>query len=113
MCPGDAAAVNTSTTAQCLWRNGTAGMAMPPVVGSYCDYFAAQGYMGYTWPASEGGPGEWPCAPSFYGSSSGSGAGETLFCVLSNGTRFVSIPSGARAVCGGLAEGVLGYEWAV
>ena len=50
-CPEDAASVNTSTSAACVWSNATANgtWAMPPTsVGEYCDYFSS-GYMGCEW----------------------------------------------------------------
>lgn len=107
-CPFDAAAVNTSTTAACLWRNGTAGMRMPSAVGAYCEYFA-DGYMGYSWPASEGTADDFPCAPSMRLSDD-----DPKYCVLQNGSAWVAFPPHATAVCGQLAsDGVFGFEWPI
>jgi hypothetical protein len=85
-------------------------MVMPPGPSQYCDYFSSGGYLGYSWPAGEGAPSAFPCAPSFYSSGDG---GSDYFCVLQNGTDFVNIPEGAAAECGNLSGGVIGYSWAI
>lgn len=110
-CPPDATAVNaSSSTASCLWYNGTSGFVLPPPgsLQPYCAYFSS-GYMGYSFPSSLP-PAQYPCPPSFV--SEGNGSGD-YFCVLQAGSKgFLGFPPGAQAVCDGLvSNGTLGYSW--
>ena len=109
-CAPDATSVNTSSTAACIWRNGSsAEWAMPTAgVEGDCTYMS-DGYIGHTLPGTDRQD-AYPCPPSF--SPDGDG-GQAWFCTLAKGQRgFVDFPEGATALCGEVAtKGVIGYTW--
>eukprot|EP01062_Namystynia_karyoxenos_P021880 TRINITY_DN1834_c0_g1_i4.p1 TRINITY_DN1834_c0_g1~~TRINITY_DN1834_c0_g1_i4.p1 ORF type:complete len:779 (+),score=183.03 TRINITY_DN1834_c0_g1_i4:80-2416(+) len=100
-CPAQAVKKGSS----CMWVNGTNGVVMPPPgeIQEYCDYFS-QGYFGYLWAKSGA---QYDC-PTAAGRSS---SDASVFCVFDNNQKGVQWPQGAKAECGGLRSGTIGYSW--
>ena len=109
-CPPDAKSVNTSSTASCVWLNGSSSEWWMPTLGVEADCtYLEQGYLGYTFPGTDS-QASYPCPPSF--SPDGDG-GAAWFCMLNKGTLgFTGFPPGATALCDSVAtKGVIGYAW--
>eukprot|EP01065_Artemidia_motanka_P047908 TRINITY_DN75_c0_g1_i1.p1 TRINITY_DN75_c0_g1~~TRINITY_DN75_c0_g1_i1.p1 ORF type:complete len:781 (+),score=268.95 TRINITY_DN75_c0_g1_i1:86-2428(+) len=106
--PGDCPAQAVKKGSSCMWVNGTNGVVLPPAaqLEEYCDYFS-KGYFGYLWPKSASTAAQYPCPTAAAASSSTA----DNFCVFDNGSSGVQWPAGAKAECGQLKEGTLGYSW--
>jgi len=100
-CPTDAESVSKGGSIECLWSSGTGGLTIPSSAREYCTYISS-GYLGYTWPSTDG---DYSCAPSARKSSNG----DTNFCVWEDGNLGVSIPSGSLADCDSLSQGRIGF----
>jgi len=100
-CPSDAQTVSKQGSVECLWTSGTGGLTIPPSAREYCTYISS-GYVGYTWPSTDG---DYACSPSARKSANG----DTNFCVWEDGSLGVSIPSGSVADCGSLSQGRIGF----
>merc|ERR1712166_1353833 len=100
-CPADAQTVTKGGNVECLWTSGVGGLVIPSSAREYCDYISS-GYLGYTWPSSDG---DYSCSPSARKSSNG----DTHFCVWEDGQIGVSIPSGSSADCDSLSQGSIGF----
>lgn len=100
-CPSDAQTTTKAGAVECLWTSGVGGLIIPSSARQYCDYIS-DGYVGYTWPKSDG---DHDCSPSARKSSNS----DTNFCVWEDGALGVSIPSGATADCDSLSQGRIGF----
>jgi len=100
-CPADAQTTSTGDAVECSWTSGVGGLTIPSSAREYCDYIST-GYLGYTWPTSDG---DYACSPSARKSTTG----DTNFFVWEDGALGVSIPSGSSADCDSLPQGHIGF----